>query len=76
MTLFSAILRRLGLSQAEAADYLGSRLDTVKAWSSGRNNVPAGVMAELWTLADKQEAAAQQALDIWDEKGCPPEIGS
>lgn len=46
-TLYAACLRRVGLSQAEAAALHGVALDTVKKWSVGKNRVPAGVWAEL-----------------------------
>ncbi len=57
-TLFAAILQGLGLSQSEAAAYLGVRLDTVKSWSAGRNGVPAGVWAQLHGLVVVQDNAA------------------
>ena len=51
MTTFASVIRLCGLSQREAADFLGVRLDTVTAWSSGRRPVPPGVwdmLADLW----------------------------
>lgn len=66
-TLFSAALRLCGLSLREAADFLGSRIDTVKKWSSGVNPVPAGVMAELHALAARIDEAAEQTADLYDE---------
>lgn len=74
MTLFSAILENLGLSQSEAAEYLGVRLDTVKSWSSGRNRVRQTVLAELHALAEKQQSAADAAYAAWEEAGAPNEI--
>lgn len=76
MTLFSEILRGLGLSQREAADFLGVRLDTIKGYSSPARpqRPPAGILAELHALAERQEAAAEEALEVWEEAGSPDEI--
>lgn len=59
MTFFAALIRRLGLSQSEAATFLGVRPDTVKSWSAGRNGVPDGVWDQLHALAVTQARAAQ-----------------
>lgn len=67
MTLYAAALRRLGLSQAEAAAYHGVRLDTVKSWSAGRNRVPAGAWAELRRLYNQQVIAIDAALQLIEE---------
>ncbi len=73
MTLFSAALRLLGLSQAEAAEYLDVRPDTVKSWSAGRNRVPEGIWEELRALWRLQSRAAGEALALIDEHD-PDEI--
>lgn len=67
-TIFSAALRLCGLSLREAAEFLGTRLDTVKSWSSGRNQIPPGVMAELHALAARLDEAAAQAADLFVEQ--------
>jgi hypothetical protein len=59
MTFFAALIRRLGLSQSEAAAFLGVRLDTVKSWSAGRNGVPPGVFETLHALAVHQREASK-----------------
>lgn len=74
MTLFPAILAACGLSQREAAELLGVRLDTVKSWSSGRRTVSPGALAELWALADRQETAARQAAQAWESQGRPAAV--
>ena len=74
MTLFSEILRGCGLSQREAADFLGVRLDTVKSWSAGRNPIPEGAMLSLHDLADRQEETALELVELWEEGGQPEEI--
>ncbi len=58
MTLFASILHGVGLSQAEAADYLNVSLDTVGSWTRGRRNPNEGVLAELRHLAQRQQTAA------------------
>lgn len=64
MSLFAACLRLVGLSQVEAADFLGVRLDTVKSWSSGRRKAPIGAFRELSALyLDQLDAAEAGAID-------------
>jgi len=58
MTTFKLLCDRCGLSQREAAAYLNSRLDTVKAWWQGRRNAPHAVLTELRVLNRRQRAAA------------------
>jgi hypothetical protein len=64
VTLFASILDGLGLSQSEAADFLGVRLDTVKNWSSGRRPTPDGVWPDLHKLARQQIKAAEAAVKL------------
>ena len=73
MTLFSASLRLVGLSQSEAADYFDVRLDTVKSWSAGRNKVPEGVWAQLRELYEVQIVAVEEAMELVREQR-PAEI--
>ena len=61
-TPFKLLCDRCGLSQREAADFLGARLDTVKSWASGRNRAPAGVIAELRKLHATIERAAGELV--------------
>ena len=68
MTLFAAALKLVGLSHAEAAEFLDARIDTVKSWSADRNRVPLGVWTELRALYAQQVTATESALDLIDEK--------
>lgn len=68
MTTFASVIRLCGLSQREAADFLGVRLDTVTAWSSGRRPVPPGVwdmLADLWRRIEDaaDNASADPAIN-------------
>ncbi|HTO42065.1 MAG TPA: hypothetical protein VL026_13915 [Rhizomicrobium sp.] len=73
--IFSEILRGLGLSQAEATDFLRVRPDTLESWSAGQSeNPPPGVMAALHGLADRQDEAACEAREAWEESGAPSEL--
>lgn len=74
MTLFSQLLAACGLSQTEAAAFLGVRIDSLKSWSSGRREAPAGVWGALWDLAEKQQKAAENGFDAWDEVGQPDQL--
>jgi hypothetical protein len=61
-TTFSVIQKSCGLSHRESADFLGTRIDTVKSWSTGRNAAPQGVIAELRSLHRKITLAAQETI--------------
>ena len=70
-TTFSAAIRLCGLSQSEAAEFLGVRLDTVKSWSAGRNRVPHGVwqmLADLWRRIEDAADAASMDDAILDPR--------
>lgn len=75
-TTFALLCQRCGLSHREAAEFLNTRLDTARSWSSGRNRTPPGVIAELRALYAKIEAAAEWSVkqyeDICKEAGHPP----
>ena len=62
MTPFALMLNICGLSQREAAAFLGVRHDTVKSWGAGRNTAPAPVIKELSGLHVRQRRAAAQVL--------------
>lgn len=85
MTTFASAIRLCGLSQAEAADFLDVRLDTVKSWSASRNPVPPVVwqmLADLWrriedaaddaSLSDAiGDPRAKVNLSVDDDDGLP-----
>lgn len=50
MTLFKSAIAICGMSQGEAADWLGVSPETVKSWCQGRRGVPDGVWDELAAL--------------------------
>lgn len=56
MTLYSAALRLLGLSRAEAAALHGVRPDTVNSWATGRRSIPAGAWDDLRALYRRMQA--------------------
>jgi hypothetical protein len=62
MTPFTLLLGAAGLSHREASDFLQVRLDTIHAWSSGRNNCRPAVLTELRALIQKQDRAAREAI--------------
>lgn len=76
MTLYDLLLQACGLSQREAADFHGVRLDTAKSWAQGRRAAPDGAINELRRLYERIEGAADQFLDLLDEmpEGGPEEI--
>lgn len=60
-THFELLRHACGLSQREAAELLGVRLDTVKNWSIGRRNPPEAVLTDLAALAMRAESEARKA---------------
>jgi hypothetical protein len=61
-TTFALLCERCGLSVREAAEFLDTRLDTVKSWSSGRREAPPGAIDELRGLYAHIERAAAEGL--------------
>ena len=61
-TEFALLCNRCGLSQNEAAQFLKTRLDTVKAWSSGRRAAPEGPKSELALLYSEIESFAARVF--------------
>ena len=68
MSLFDAALKIVGLSRAEAADYLKVRPDTINSWCTGRHTPPQGAWDELRTLYALQQRAVDEALDMIDQQ--------
>lgn len=73
MTTFKSALAICGLSQIEAAEFLGVSLATVKSWGSGRNAPPLGVWGMLADLLGRLEEAADDVStylepDIMDRR--------
>lgn len=50
---FRALLKRLGLTQIDAATFLRVRPTTVNRWATGKRKVPGPVVAALECLQDK-----------------------
>jgi len=65
MTLFAAVLHRVGLSPDEAASYLERPRAIVQDWAEGRNAPPREILTKLWWLAERQEEEAQKLYDLW-----------
>lgn len=57
-TLYALCLQRLGLSQPEAAELHGNRIDTIKKRCTGTLGVPDGVWDDLRGYAATIAAAA------------------
>jgi hypothetical protein len=64
-SVYDVLRRRCGLSQQEAADLRGVRLDSVKSWCSDRRPAPAEAIEELRDLEAKIAAAgARYAKEV------------
>jgi len=60
-TAFGMLAQLCGLTQREAAELLGVRPDTVKAWWRGRRRAPRAVLEQLAQLAETIDRAAAEA---------------
>lgn len=69
---FKYALSACGLSQREAADFLGVSLDSVKGWAQERRPVPKGVWDMLADLYARIENAANFAADQMADNGVDP----
>lgn len=67
-TPFKQALSICGLSQSEAAVFLGVRPDTIASWCAGRNRVPDGVWEQMAALYDLMDEASEEAVDLIKEK--------
>lgn len=67
MTPIFALLTLSGLSQREAAAFLGVTLSSVDKMSRGIRGAPDGVIRDLSRLIQTQECMAERALDLIDE---------
>ena len=78
MTPYALLQKLSGLSNSEAAEFHGVRMDTVKRWSNGRDTPPDGVLDELRSLIQTQDKAAAEALaqyrEMLAERGRPEAI--
>jgi hypothetical protein len=75
-TNFSRLRKLVGLSSSEVAQYFEVSLDTVKSWSSGRNNAPEWALDDLrllWIdLERRAEMVVQQLYEAIKAQGAPP----
>lgn len=55
--LFSASLRQLGLSRADAATRLGASAETIRSWETCRRSVPESTWEQVRALEDAQDMA-------------------
>lgn len=67
MIPFAAYIQGLGLSQAEAAHYLGVRTDTLASWCKGRRTPAPAAVQELHGLAVRQAEMAAALVDAFRE---------
>lgn len=76
MTPFALLLQASGLSQREAAAFLGISPAMIDKMSRGTRATPAGVMEEMRALIARQAEEADEALDMIDRMGASQvEIG-
>lgn len=75
---FAAYIQGLGLTQSEAAKFLGARPDTISSWCVGRRTPAPGAIAALHGLAARQVMIAGSLCAAYAEavqaaNGAPPE---
>lgn len=62
---FRCYRERLGLSAAWLADRLGVRERTIGRWEYGHQEIPSGVVDELWRLVDEADQLVDRARSSW-----------
>lgn len=72
MSTFKSAIAVCGLSQSEAAEFLGVSLDTVKSWCQERRQVPKGVWKMMAELFERVQDAADFAAEHMAENGIDP----
>ena len=65
LTMFASLLQGVGLSQREAAAFLGVQIKTLGHWCSGHRKVPPGACDELLGLACREERGAATLAAAW-----------
>ena len=68
-TLYAACIARLGLSQSEAADLHGVRLDTVKSWCAGRRTIPDNAWSDLRGYEARIVDRSEAIREAWEDAG-------
>ena len=64
MSAFKAALGVCGLSQADAAEYLGVSISTIKQWSRGRNRVSGDAWQDLAELHRQITETADKSFRV------------
>jgi hypothetical protein len=62
--VYNLLREACGISQAEAAEIHGTRLDSVKSWCSDRRTAPQGVINDLQKLVREIQTAGISYADI------------
>ena len=60
---FALLRYKLGLSLRQVAEFLDVNPRTVRAWNSGRDPIPDGVLLDLDDLHLEHEIAVRQAIE-------------
>jgi hypothetical protein len=63
-SVYDLLRQRCGLSQADAASFHDTRIDTIKSWCSDRRTAPAGVLDELRDLYSDISEAGIELADV------------
>lgn len=69
MTPFAILVQLAGLSQRDAASFLNLSPSSIDKMARGVRSTPDGVLSELRNLIEKQEGAAERALELIEEQG-------
>jgi hypothetical protein len=63
-SVYDLLRQRCGLSQADAANFHETRIDTIKSWCSDRRTAPVGVLEELRDLYTDITEAGNELADV------------
>lgn len=62
--VYNVLREACGISQAEAAEFHSTRLDSVKSWCTGRRSAPQGVISDLQKLARRIQTAGMDHAEL------------
>lgn len=72
-TEFSRIRKRLGKTQKQMAQLLGTSLKAVQSFEQGWRNIPVHVERQLLFLIARHDTSRDQFAKCWDILECSPE---
>jgi len=71
---FSIFRKKLGKTQKELAELLGTSLKAVSSYEQGWRSIPAHVERQIYFLVSRKYSGKKTLKKCWEIKNCPREI--